>query len=289
MNSFATRIHGYSMLFRMYLSLFVAFSAFTGYIYFHHGVSWNALFVFVGTALLSASASGFNQFQERHADGRMNRTRNRPLPLGQLTNRQALAAAVFLGLLGFITLYREAMPSAAFFGLVTILWYNGVYTPIKRKTVFASIIGAPTGALALLIGWAAAGVSFDRKALCIVLYVFLWQVAHFLLLLLKFGKEYECAGFPAPTASIDAATLKRIIYMWLIAASSITLFFPLFGVIVNLPMMCALILGNGAIWVYFYFSMIRQKMNTHFIVLFRCMYLLHSGVLASLIVEGLLV
>ncbi|MGA3051273.1 MAG: UbiA family prenyltransferase [Chitinispirillaceae bacterium] len=287
MNSFAMRINGYSTLFRGGLSLFAAFSASAGYVYFHHGVSWNALFVFLGTASLSASASAFNQLQERHADGLMERTRDRPLPSGRITPCLAVIAAGFLGLLGLITLYRGARPSAALFGLAALFWYNGVYTPIKRKTVFAPIIGAAAGACALLIGWAAAGVRFDKKALCIVFYVFLWQVAHFLLLLLKFGKEYEYAGFPSPAASIDAAGLRGIVYIWLIATSSITLFFPLLGVISNPALLFALICGNGALWVYFYFSMVRQKLNTRYIALFRCMYLLHAGVLASLIVQGL--
>ena len=282
------QLQALSSLFRTKISLFMAFSACAGYLYFHHRVSVTALFVFVGVALLAASASAINQFQEHKADGLMPRTKGRPLPSGLMSSRQALVASGALGLVGLVTLFYGSTPLAALLGLVTLLWYNAIYTPLKRKTVFAAIIGAPTGAFAPLIGCAAAGAGIGLRALCIALFMFLWQVPHFLLLLFKYGEEYERAGFPTPVSKINEHGIKRIILAWLLAASISTLLFPLFGVVSNIWIAMALCCGACAFAGYVFIAVMRIPANASVALAIRFMYAYQAFILILLVIDGFL-
>ena len=282
------QLQALSLLFRTKISLFMAFSACAGYLYFHHRVSVTALFVFVGVALLAASASAINQFQEHKADGLMTRTKGRPLPSGLMSSRQALVASGALCFLGLSTLFYGSTPLAALLGLMTLLWYNAIYTPLKRKTVFAAIIGAPTGAFAPLIGCAAAGVGIGPRALCIALFMFLWQVPHFLLLLFKYGEEYERAGFPTPASKIDGHGIKRIILAWLLAASVSTLLFPFFGVVSNIWITMVLCCGACAFAGFVFIAVKRIPANASVALAIRSMYAYQAFILILLVIEGFL-
>ena len=282
------QLHALSLLFRTKISLFMAFSACAGYLYFHHRVSVTALFIFVGVALLAASASAINQFQEHKADRLMTRTKGRPLPSGSMSSRQALIVAGALGFVGLVTLFYGSAPLAALLGLGTLLWYNAIYTPLKRKTVFAAIIGAPTGAFAPLIGCAAAGVGIGLRALYIALFMFLWQGPHFLLLLFKYGEEYERAGFPTPASKIDEHGIKRIILAWLLAASISTLLFPVFGVVSNIWIATVLCCGACAFAGYVFIAVMRIPSNASVALAIRFMYAYQAFILILLVIDGFL-
>jgi protoheme IX farnesyltransferase len=280
-------IKAFSALSRTILSLFMALCATAVCIFFRHGISSATLFVFVGVAMLSASASALNQYQERESDRLMQRTQNRPLPSGSLSAVCALVWSGAVGLAGLLTLFLGTTPLAAFFGLLTFLWYSAVYTPLKRKTGFAAIIGAPTGAFAPLIGCAAVGANIDVKVIGIALFMFLWQVPHFLLLLLKYGGEYEKAGFPTPALTIDQPRLKRIIFIWLLAASASTLLFPFIGVISGVWMLALLVWGAVAFIAFFYYTVVRPTHHVPVTSAIRHMYFYQAFILAMLIMQGI--
>jgi heme o synthase len=110
-----------------------------------------------------------------------------------------------------------------FIGVLNLVWYNFVYTILKRKTALAVIPGALVGALPPLAGWAAAdGNLSDFRIYLIVLYFFIWQIPHFWLLLLLYGKEYSAAGFPVLNDIFTDKQLKNLTFLWIFLTALLT-------------------------------------------------------------------
>jgi heme o synthase len=159
----------------------------------------------------------------------MKRTRRRPIPSGRISARGALAIAVALLAAGSALLSFNTI--AMLLGFVTVLWYNGVYTPLKRVSAFAAIPGGVVGAIPPVIGWVAGGGSAtDPRILAVAFFFFVWQVPHFWLLLLRIGDEYARAGLPTLTHKFTRPQFARIIYVWMIATAVACVSMPLFGV-----------------------------------------------------------
>ena len=153
------------------------------------------LHTLVGTVLLSGGAAVFNEFIEREADGKMRRTRKRPLPSGRL---EAGEAAVFGGILivgGSLYLALLTNFLAAFLGVATVAIYLFVYTPLKTRTAICTTIGAIPGATPPLIGWAAASGQLDLQAWILFGILFAWQFPHFLSIAWIYKEDYSRAGF----------------------------------------------------------------------------------------------
>lgn len=188
--------------------------------------------LFGGVLAAAMGASALNEWQERELDGRMARTRNRPLPAGRIS--PALAVFVALGLsasgtalLGFAFGATPALLCAA-----AVLWYNGLYTPLKRRSALAVVPGSVVGALPPAIGWTAAGGGlWDGPLQALALFFFLWQVPHFWLLLFRYGGEYQEAGLPSFLRRLGEEGLRRATYSWLAVTAASVLFLPLFGAV----------------------------------------------------------
>ncbi|HWP99330.1 MAG TPA: heme o synthase [Vicinamibacterales bacterium] len=164
----------------------------------------------IGTALVAASASAFNQIAERRTDGLMVRTRLRPLPDGRMQPAEAAFFAAAAGAAGLLQLALGAHPTAALVALATLLSYTLVYTPLKRRTSFATVVGAVPGALPPLIGWAAARGSLEPAAWTLFLIGFLWQLPHFLAIAWIYRDDYARAGLPMlPVLEPDGASTGR--------------------------------------------------------------------------------
>ena len=119
-------------------------------------------------------------------------------------------------------------------GLLNLFWYNGVYTPLKKRSALAIIPGSLVGALPPMVGWVAAGGNiFDPQILILGSFFFIWQIPHFWLLLLIFGKDYEQAGFPTLTQIFNIDQLSRITFVWIAATFAVSTLLPLFGLIKN--------------------------------------------------------
>jgi heme o synthase len=280
----------YQILFkftRLYLSLAISFSALAGYIIYSHRFNLTAWYAFLGVLFLSGAASALNQYQERHWDALMKRTQNRPIPSGQLNVRAAMLVIVLLALTGTGLLFF-CSPMAAGLGLFNIIWYNGVYTPLKRRSPYVVLIGSITGSIPPMMGWTAAGgYIFDPGILFIAFFMFLWQVPHFWLLLLRFGKEYEDAGFPSISTVINEKLFQRIIFLWVLGTSISTLFFPLFHIILSPYIIVSLLILNlFLIWV-FYKNIYGKRFVFNLSSAFRSLYLYQVLILVLLMIEAL--
>ncbi len=174
-----------------------------------------ALFALAGTALAAAGALSLNQWWERQADAQMSRTRGRPLPQAQLTPAVALGWSLVLSVSGVSSLAAGVNLSAAAVGALTILLYGLVYTPLKRRTRWATEIGAVSGALPALLGnasagnlWAAPGVALAAVLLC-------WQLPHFYAIGWRHRADYRAAGFrvlPAVDVTGRGTAVWSLIY-----------------------------------------------------------------------------
>ena len=211
------------------ISIAVSFTAITGYLVFTKSVDLNIIPLILGIFLLASGSSALNQYQESDYDAKMPRTKNRPIPSGKMKPVEALIISIILIILGSLIFYYFLNETTALLGLINVIWYNLIYTNLKRVTPFAVVPGSLVGAIPALIGWTAAGgYVFDKSIVVIAFFLFIWQIPHFWLLMLKYGAEYEQAGFPTINQTTSPEYLKIIILAWIIATSTSSLMVPLF-------------------------------------------------------------
>ncbi len=215
------------------LSLAVAFSSVTGFLIFSGGSYSGLALVAAGVFLLSSGASALNQYTERGSDALMPRTAGRPLPSGRMTRLTAIVIAAVLLASGSLLLgFSGRMP--IILGLVNVLLYNVIYTGLKKRTTLAIVPGAMVGAIPPVIGYTAAGGALtDTIIMLFALFMFLWQMPHFWLLLVRYGSEYEKAGIKTVYSTMDGAKIKRLVFVWIVT-SSLALWI-LVGIFLPLP------------------------------------------------------
>ncbi|MFB6319292.1 protoheme IX farnesyltransferase [Saccharicrinis sp. FJH54] len=242
------------------LSMTVAFSAIVGWFLFTSEISFGILALYLGTFLLAGGSSAMNQYQERELDKNMGRTRNRPLPSGSLSAPAAFLIAVLLMLLGTVILFAFNNITTAFLGVLNAVIYNLVYTKLKTKTQYAVLPGAIVGAIPPMMGWAAAGGNIlQPQIVYFAMFMFLWQMPHFWLLVIKYGKEYEKAGFSILSGKIDEQKIKRLVFFWGAITSAYLLGFPLFFRHASLLVMIALMILNIGFIIGFYRILYKPK------------------------------
>ena len=271
---------------RLYLSLAIAFSAVAGFIFYSHDLNLTALYTFLGVLFLSAGASALNQYQERHLDALMKRTRNRPLPSKRMQPKTAVTISLILVLSGVLLLFFGTTPIATLLGVFNLFWYNVVYTTLKRYTSLAVFIGGLTGAIPPLMGWTAAGgFVLSPQILAIAFFMFLWQIPHFYLLLLKFGEDYKAAGFPSILA-LGEKQVKYVIFIWILGTSCCTLFFPVYHIISGSYLIVCLLILNASLVFYFYRIVFNKPLLFNFNPAFRSLYLYQVLILVMLMIEA---
>ncbi len=203
-------------LLRPRLSLMVAASALVGYALAPLREGWaNAGPTVLGVLLLTAGCSALNQVQERDLDARMARTRHRPLASGRFSPPAGMFFASALLLAGVALLATTGQALVVGLGLLAVLWYNGVYTPLKRRTPLALLPGALCGAIAPLIGWCAAGGHpADYRIVLLAGTLVLWQIPHFWSLAQAHREDYLRAGLPSLFTRLAPADLRRLGLLW---------------------------------------------------------------------------
>jgi heme o synthase len=217
----------YLKLGKFTISLPVAFTGFLGYFMARPRLDTGAIYTIAGIFLLSMGSAALNQIQERHTDAKMKRTAERPLPSGKVTLTGAIIFVVCCASAGTLMLIFTEYRLAAAFGLFTLAWYNLVYTPLKRVTAFAVLPGALIGALPPLIGWTAAGGNpLDMEILAVAFLLFVGQMPHYWLLLLKVGREFHEAGLPVITSLFDQRQIRNLSFLWVATAGLCVMMLP---------------------------------------------------------------
>ena len=215
----------------------------------------------LGTGLVAAGAASLNQLRERVLDGNMRRTSKRPLPAGKLSARAAFVFGISLSVAGTIYLIHFLNMLTALLGLLTLLSYLFVYTPLKLKTRLCTLVGAFPGAAPILMGWAAARNNLTLEAWALYAILFLWQFPHFYAIGWLYREDYARAGMlmlPAVDDEEGRTTFRAILIstqLLIVASLVLTLIAP----IGPLYFLLAIILGLSFYYVAYRASVSRSK------------------------------
>lgn len=226
-------------LFRLPLAVVNGISAVGGYLLFPGSVGPLALVsAFLGVALLAAGASALNQVLERDLDRLMVRTMNRPLPTGQLSIRAGVMLGTAAIIAGNAVLAAAGELLPVLLGTASLACYLGLYTPLKRRTPQALLIGGLSGAASPIIGWCVAGGDPAARIIILVAGImYLWQIPHFWFLQRRHAEDYRRAGIPLLADASTGFTSGLLCLVWTVALFAATMLLPALGMLGGLQTM----------------------------------------------------
>jgi len=279
----ASRAGAYVALTKPDVSLLVLMTTGAGFYMGSRGpVDWLRLAHTVfGTMLIAAGTAALNHYIERDSDRYMRRTAGRPLPSGVLKPNEALLFGVGLAVVGAADLWLAGGALASILGIATCLSYLLAYTPLKKRTVWATFVGAFPGAVPPMIGWAAATGSLDRGAWALFAILFLWQFPHFHAIAWMYRDDYSRAGIlMLPVVDRDGTRTFRQIILTAIGLIGIGLLPSLLGLAGVLYFFGALVVSTGLLQVCLWAA--SSKSNA------RAKWLMHATVLHIPLLLGLM-
>ncbi len=245
--------------------------------YFGHSGAWAFWPLFhtlIGTALIASGTAALNQWYERDADRHMKRTQMRPLPSGRLQPGQALWFAIGLAVAGALEMGFGANWLTAELGVVTLLMYLFVYTPLKQKTWWSTTIGAFPGAMPPLIGFAGASGRLTAEAWVLGAILFLWQFPHFYAIAWMYREDYSRAGIRMlPVVEPDGESTARQILIYSVLLIPISLLPKWMGMTGNLYLVGAITLGAWFLYSGIRVSLDRTKLKARKVLLTSVVYL----------------
>ena len=214
----------------------------------------------IGGFFVVGASNGFNQVIERRRDALMIRTSSRPIPSGVMTVNKALIICITLAMLGLSMLYLINFRTALF-GLVSMIIYLGLYTPLKTLTPLSVFFGAIPGAIPFMLGWVAVTNRFSIETGILFMIQFFWQFPHFWAIGWVSHDDYKNAGFKMlPSGKRDNATAFQIVFysIWMIIVSSLP-YFNFTGKLSIGTYSLILILISGLIMLYQALKLMRYK------------------------------
>ena len=152
-------------------------------------------YLLLGTGLTGGGAHALNQWMEQVPDSKMNRTKDRPLPKERLSRNEALLFGLIISITGITTLWLTLNALTATLGLITLISYILLYTPLKQKTIANTWFGGITGALPPVMGWTAARGQLDWEVVPIFALLYFWQLPHFFAIAWMYRDDYQKSGF----------------------------------------------------------------------------------------------
>jgi len=258
------------------ITLLVVFTALVGFVTATSVSPWTGLLLaaLTGTGLVAAGASVLNQVMERATDGLMHRTQGRPIPAGRIRPAEAGLFGTLLTLAGLAILATLSGPLAALVAFSTWASYLFLYTPLKRRTHLATIVGAVPGALPPVIGWAAASGNLEPGAFILFAIVFLWQIPHFLAIACLYRDDYERGGFPMlPVIDREGRLTGRQAVLHSVALLVVSLAPVAAGLGGTLYLAGALVLGVGLTLAALRLARARDLAAARFLFLASVLYL----------------
>jgi protoheme IX farnesyltransferase len=279
-----SRANAYVELTKPDVSFLVVMTTAAGYYMGTRGpVAWlHMLHAIFGTMLISGGTAALNHYLERETDRTMRRTATRPLPSGILQPREALAFGVVLSVAGAADLLVASGPLACGLGVATCLSYLLAYTPLKKRTVWATFVGAFPGAIPPMIGWVAATGSLDRGAWLLFAILFFWQFPHFHAISWMYREDYARAGIlMLPVVDREGSRTFRQIILSAAALVGVSLLPALVGLAGVLYFFGALVTGLALVQVCLWAA--SAKTNV------RAKWLMHATVLHIPVLLGLMI
>ncbi|MBN2615505.1 MAG: protoheme IX farnesyltransferase [Bacteroidales bacterium] len=240
------------------ITIVVTLTTLAGYTLAAKTIDTHVLLPLLGIFILACGSAAFNQFQEQDRDILMERTKNRPLPSGRIKPVWVVVIAFIEIVLGTWIVFVGSNIEAAILAFLAFVWYNLIYTPLKRVTAFAVIPGSVIGAIPPVVGWVAGGGKLTDPGLFIIaFFFFISQVPHFWLLMLKYGQEYVNAGFPSITTTMNTVQIKRVTFVWTVA-TALNAFLLVEAGLFQITFFKILVLLAAA-WLVFIFSRLLRK------------------------------
>jgi heme o synthase len=228
----------------------------------------------VGTALVAGGAAALNQVWERETDSLMRRTRLRPIAGGRLRIADGTWFGILLAGTGLVELMWEVNTLSAAVAAATLVSYVLVYTPLKKRTSLATLIGAVPGALPPVIGWAAATGTISIPAIVLFGIVFLWQMPHFLAIAWLYRDDYEHAGIPLlPVLEPDGRRTGQQALLYAAALWPVSLLPAVVGIADAPYSIVATVLGFGLIALSALFARDRTTKTARHLFLYSITYL----------------
>jgi protoheme IX farnesyltransferase len=280
----ASRANAYVALTKPDVSFLVLMTTAAGFYMGSRGaVDWLHLMQTVfATLLIAAGTATLNHYMERDSDRYMRRTASRPLPSGQLQPREALWFGVILSVAGAADLYFIAGILASALGILTSLSYLLAYTPLKKRTVWATAVGAFPGAIPPMIGWVAATGTLDRGAWLLFAILFLWQFPHFYAIAWMYREDYARAGIlMLPVVDREGTRTFRQIILTAVALVGVSLLPAVVGLAGVHYFFGALVVSTALVQVCLWAASSRTNA--------RAKWLMHATVLHIPVLLGLMI
>ena len=284
------RIADYVQLTRPRLGAMVLFTVAVGY-FMGAGSDARAitlLHTLFGTALVAMGASAINQWMERKTDVLMRRTANRPLPAGRLHPAEAFVFGAVLGIGGTLWL-ALALPTAhsAIIAASTLLSYVLIYTPLKRITVWNTVVGAIPGALPPLIGWCAARGEITLEGLSLFAILFVWQLPHFFAIAWLYRDDYAAGGMRMlPIVDPDGRVTAQAMIGLCVLLIPVSMGPALLQMTGQLFLVCSVLLSVYFLVCAMEFRRNRTRENARYVLKASLYYL--GGLMLLLLVDGVL-
>ena len=216
------------------------------------------VFGLLGIWLAAASAAAINQLIDSRIDADMLRTRHRPLPIGTITEVQALVFAFALGTASMAVLVWLVNPLTALLTFVSLIGYAIVYTVwLKRATPPTIVIGGAAGAAPPVLGWAAVTNTIDPNALLLFLIIFTWTPPHFWALAIARREEYAKVGIPMLPVTHGVAFTRLHIQFYTVLLTLVTLLPALTGMTGLIYLVVTL--GLDGVFLYYAFAMRQER------------------------------
>ena len=209
-------------------------------------LSWTRLLAtLAGTVLIVAAANALNCYLERDSDRHMARTKDRPLPAGRMNPAVALWIGAGAALASVPMLTVRVNPVTGILAAIALVSYVWVYTPMKRESPHAVIVGSIPGAMPPLMGWTAVTGSIEVPGLVLFGILFIWQIPHFIAISMYRQQEYTRAGIPTVPAEYGSKTARWHMIGWSLLLLPISLALVPFGIAGNIYLAIAGLLGIG--------------------------------------------
>lgn len=216
------KVKDYLQLVKLSLSIMVVFSSVISYLLAPKVVEYEWVMIgllFAGGMLVTGSANAINQVVEKDTDAMMKRTGKRPVASGRMSVQEGWAFAIITGALGVFILGYYFNWLSAGLAAFSLFLYAFIYTPMKKVSSMAVLMGAVPGALPCLIGWAAGDDRLSLGGWVLFGIQFLWQFPHFWAIAWIAHTDYSTAGFkllPAEKGPTKFTALQTVIYSLLL-------------------------------------------------------------------------
>jgi len=240
------------------LSFAVSLSALFAYIMAKGEVGLDMLLATFSILLVAMGVSTLNQVQEYQSDAKMERTKNRPIAAGRMTPTTGIIIAIVLIVISMVQIYMLLGLIGVNLFMFAFIWYNAMYTPMKKKSALAVIPGAILGVIPPAVGWLVAGHSLNElEFIALAAYYFIWQVPHFWLLVMLFHGDYKDGGYPTAMRLFGQASLQRLTFVWLILTIQAGIFLVWTFEVYTATMIVSILVG---IWAFSSsFELLRER------------------------------